>query len=48
MIKFLRDEQGVSAVELMLTLLMITFIVCTIGVVGFLLYCIGVASGVLG
>ncbi len=47
MIRFLRDEQGVSVVELMSLVSIITIIGLFLGVGGFLLYCIGVASGVL-
>jgi Flp pilus assembly protein TadG len=47
MIKFLRDEQGVSVIELMIVSITLFFGAIGCAVLVYLLYCIGVASGVL-
>jgi Flp pilus assembly pilin Flp len=47
LIKFINDEAGATAVEYAFILVMLGIISVSIGIVGFLLYCVGVASGVL-
>jgi hypothetical protein len=47
MIEFIYDEQGVSILELGIVVVMFTTLVVGAGILFYVLYCLGVACGVL-